>query len=157
MYIIPKHVRFCLKGSKVQMIGLIGDVLLNDRLFVKHNCIVICLRDSRCCLCKLTNDIKGVRHGHIKWLVLRGIGYKIAKQANDLELRLGFSHSVFFPLEDSTCVFVFNNNKLKICGPCLNRVSLIAGNIRMLAKVNVYKGSGIINRGKTFKLKVGKR
>ncbi len=50
------------------------------------------------------------------------------------------------PIGDSMSMFVFNNNKLKICGLCLNRISLIVKNIGMLAKVNVYKGSGIINR-----------
>ncbi len=139
------------------MFGLIGDTFLDSQLFIKHNCIVICFQNFQCYLRKLTTNIKGIKHGHIRWLVLRGIGYKITKHPNGFELKLGFNHLIQISLIKSTSKFTLINNKLKIWGSCLEQVSLTAKNIKILKKINIYKGNGIIYRDQKIKLKIGKK
>ncbi len=45
LYAIPRDIKFRLHGSNVQMFGSFGSIVLNNRIFIKHNCVVICYHD----------------------------------------------------------------------------------------------------------------
>ncbi|KON71378.1 MAG: 50S ribosomal protein L6 [Candidatus Hodgkinia cicadicola] len=157
LFIIPKNIKFCLYSSNVGIFGLIGNDVLNNHVFIKHNCIVICSHDLRFQLSKLINSFKGIKHGHIKWMIMRGIGYKISKCPNNLEIKLGFSHTILLSLKEPTINLVINYNKFKIWGSCLNKVTLVAKKFKMLRKANIYNGTGIFYRDQRLKLKVRKK
>ncbi|PIM96006.1 50S ribosomal protein L6 [Candidatus Hodgkinia cicadicola] len=157
LYAIPKDIKIYLYGSNVQMFGAIGNNNLNKHVFIKHNCIVVCSHNLKFQLSKLTNNIKGIKHSHIRWMIMRGIGYKISKRLDKLEIELGFSHTILFRLEEPTVNLMVNCNKLKIWGCSLNKVTLVAKKLKMLRKTNVYNGTGIVYRDQRFELKVGKR
>ncbi len=139
------------------MFGSVGNDVLNEHVFIKHNCIVVCSHNLKFQLSKLTNKIKGVKHTHIRWMIMRGNGYRILKHSDNLEIELGFSHTILFYLKEPTVNLVVYCNKLKICGCSLNEVALVAKKFKMLRKTNVYNGTGIVYRDQRFELKIGKK
>ncbi len=60
LYAIPKGVKLRLYDSSVQMFGSFGSIILNTRVFIKHNCIVICYHDLGLHLSKITNKTKDI-------------------------------------------------------------------------------------------------
>ncbi len=60
LYAIPKDIKLHLHGSNVRMFGSFGSIILNNRVFIKHNCVVICYHDLVKHLPKFTNNFKGI-------------------------------------------------------------------------------------------------
>src|SRR3989344_7565301 len=57
----------------------------------------------------IKNMVEGVTKGFTKKLIIEGIGYKILLKGNDLELDIGFSHSVIVPIPEGVKVVVDKN------------------------------------------------
>ncbi|KON71443.1 50S ribosomal protein L6 [Candidatus Hodgkinia cicadicola] len=112
--LFQKNIKFYLHDSNVGILGLIGNNVLNNHVFIKHNCVVICSHVLRFQLSKLINNFKGIKHGHIKWMIIRSIGYKISKCPNNLEIKLGFSHAILLSLKEPTISLVISYNKFKM-------------------------------------------
>lgn len=104
----------------------------------------------------VANMIYGVEKGYEKELELQGVGYKVAKKGNDLELNLGFSHSVNFKAPEGI-EFKVEKNKIAILGIDKQLVGQVAANIRSLKKPEPYKGKGIRYVGEQIRRKVGKK
>ena len=64
----------------------------------------------------LANMVAGVSAGFVKDLEIQGVGFKAAVQGKFLNLSLGFSHPVLFPIPDGIKVTVTDNTKIKIEG-----------------------------------------
>jgi len=108
----------------------------------------------------LKNMIIGVGEGYKKTLELVGVGYKASAQDNVLELSLGYSHTLFFVVPAEVAVsaeMVKGNNPLvHLEGIDKQLVGQVAAKLRMLRKVEPYKGKGIRFLGEQIRRKVGK-
>lgn len=90
-------------------------------------------------------------------LKLVGIGYKILKTnyKNILMFKLGFSHPIYFKLNFTFSITKFTN--LFIFGNFLNKIIIAGGLIKILKKVEPYKGKGISYENEIIKIKQTKK
>ena len=89
------------------------------------------------------NMIKGVTDGFSKELEINGVGYRAAKQGNNLVMNLGYSHQVIVPEIDGIKIDVPSANKIIISGPDKQKVGQFAAEVREKRPPEPYKGKGI--------------
>jgi len=104
----------------------------------------------------LANMVKGVTDGFTKTLEIVGVGYKAEARKGALQLSLGYSHPVVFPLPEGISAEVETNTVIKIGGIDKELVGETAARIRSLRKPDVYKLKGVRYRGERLVKKVGK-
>ena len=90
----------------------------------------------------INNMIIGVTEGFIKKLEVNGVGFKVALAGSELNMSLGFSHSVVYKLPQGISAIV-NQNIISIEGIDKQLVGQVAAEIRSLKKPEPYKGKGI--------------
>jgi large subunit ribosomal protein L6 len=91
----------------------------------------------------LNNLVKGVSEGFVKKLEIQGVGFKAAVQGKNVNLSLGYSHPVLYPIPDQIKVTVEENTKLTIEGPNKQVVGQVAAEIRSFYPPEPYKGKGV--------------
>lgn len=104
----------------------------------------------------LANMVKGVSEGFTKTLEIVGVGYKAELKKDALQMALGYSHPVIFPLPEGIRAEVETNTVIKVSGADKELVGLTAARIRSLRRPDVYKQKGIRYRGERLLKKVGK-
>ena len=104
----------------------------------------------------LNNMVKGVSEGFFKKLEIQGVGFKAAVQGKNVNLSLGYSHPVHYPLPDQIKVTVEENTKLTIEGPNKQVVGQVAAEIRSFYPPEPYKGKGVRYAGEKVVRKEGK-
>jgi len=104
----------------------------------------------------LSNMVQGVTEGYTKTLEIVGVGYKAEVKSGALQLALGYSHPVRFPLPAGITAEVESNTVIKVTGTDKELVGETAARIRRLRKPDVYKNKGIRYRGERLIKKVGK-
>jgi len=102
------------------------------------------------------NMVKGVSEGFSKGLEIQGTGYKAEVQGNNLNLSLGYSHPIQFPLPDGVKAGVDRSNIVRLEGIDIEVLGETAARIRALRPVEPYKGKGIRYSGERVHRKVGK-
>ncbi len=90
----------------------------------------------------LANMVAGVTEGFSKSLEIKGIGYKAAVKGNTLDLALGFSHPIAYPIPDGINISV-DKEKVVVQGIDKQLVGAVAADIRSFRPVEPYKGKGI--------------
>jgi large subunit ribosomal protein L6 len=105
----------------------------------------------------IQNAVTGVVHPFEKTLILEGIGYRISKEGNDLNLSLGFSHPVIYKAPAGITFEVEKNSILKVIGINKALVGEVAAEIRSLKKPEPYKGKGFRYASETIRRKEGKK
>src|SRR5689334_12624038 len=91
----------------------------------------------------LNNMVRGVSEGFVKKLEIQGVGFKAAVQGKHVNLSLGYSHPVVYPIPDQIKVTVEENTKLTIEGPDRQVVGQVAAEIRAFYPPEPYKGKGV--------------
>jgi len=91
----------------------------------------------------LNNMVKGVSEGFVKKLEIQGVGFKAAVQGKVVNLSLGYSHPLNYPIPDQIKVTVEENTKLTIEGPSKQVVGQVAAEIRAYYPPEPYKGKGV--------------
>ncbi len=104
----------------------------------------------------VNNMIEGVSKGFRKTLELGGVGYRVAKSGERLNLTLGFSHTVSYPQPPGVTLSVEGTNRIHIDGIDKQQVGQVAAEIRNLRAPEPYKGKGIRYEGEVIKKKLGK-
>ena len=104
----------------------------------------------------IANMITGVSEGFKKELEINGIGYRAAKQGNELVLNIGYSHSVNVPEIEGISIEVPSPNKIIISGPDKQKVGQFAAEIRGHRPPEPYKGKGIKYVDEVIRRKEGK-
>lgn len=103
------------------------------------------------------NAVRGVAEGFQKELQIVGIGYRAAKQGNDLvNITVGYSHPVNFPIPKGIQIEIVENTRIVITGADKQKVGQVAAEIRAIKPPDPYKGKGIRYKDEILKLKVGK-
>ena len=105
----------------------------------------------------LANAVKGVTEGFSRELEIQGIGYRAQVQGSNLELALGFSHQVVYPVPKGIVVAVDKKQtRISITGYDRQQVGQVAAEIRGLKPPEPYKGKGIRYVNEVVRRKVGK-
>jgi len=91
----------------------------------------------------LNNMVRGVSEGFVKKLEIQGVGFKAAVQGKVVNLSLGYSHPLNYPIPDQIKVTVEENTKLTIEGPSKQVVGQVAAEIRAYYPPEPYKGKGV--------------
>lgn len=104
----------------------------------------------------VNNMVKGVSEGFVKRLGIQGVGFKAAVQGKAVNLSLGYSHPLIYPIPDQIKVTVEENTKLTIEGPDKHMVGKVAAEIRAYYPPEPYKGKGVRYEGEHVVRKEGK-
>ena len=104
----------------------------------------------------INNMVTGVSAGFIKDLEIQGVGFKAAVKGAILDLNLGFSHDIHFPIPQGIKVTVAENTKIKIEGIVRQLVGQVAADIRAYYPPEPYKGKGVRYAGEQIQRKEGK-
>jgi large subunit ribosomal protein L6 len=102
------------------------------------------------------NMVLGVSEGFTKQLEIEGVGFRAAVQGSNLNLSLGFSHPVAFPIPKEIKITVADNTKITIQGVDKKLVGQVAADIRRFYPPEPYKGKGVRYAGEQIRRKVGK-
>jgi large subunit ribosomal protein L6 len=104
----------------------------------------------------IANMVEGVSKGFRKSLEISGVGYRVAKSGERLNLSLGFSHPVAFEPPKGVALSVEGQTKIHVEGIDKQAVGQVAAEIRSLRKPEPYKGKGIRYEGERIRKKLGK-
>ncbi len=104
----------------------------------------------------IANMVEGVTNGFSKTLEIEGVGYRAAKQGNNLVMNLGYSHQVIVPETDGIKIDVPQPNKIVINGIDKQVVGQFAAEVREKRPPEPYKGKGIRYAGEHIIRKEGK-
>ncbi|PJB77915.1 MAG: 50S ribosomal protein L6 [Acidobacteria bacterium CG_4_9_14_3_um_filter_49_7] len=105
----------------------------------------------------INNTVVGVTEGFKKQLKIIGVGYRAEVKGKNLEMQLGFSHPVIFPIpEDITISVEPKENLITVEGIDRQRVGEISAVVRRFRKPDAYKGKGIRYLDERISLKAGK-
>lgn len=104
----------------------------------------------------LNNMITGVQNEFTRELQINGVGYRVQKQGNNLNLSLGYSHPVIFEAPEGITFDVPNANTIIVKGIDKELVGQTAAVIRTKRPPEVYRGKGIKYAEEVIRRKVGK-
>ena len=104
----------------------------------------------------INNMIIGVTHEYSKELQINGVGYRVQKQGNNLNLTLGYSHPVIFEAPQGITFDVPNPNTIIVKGIDKELVGQTAAVIRTKRPPEVYRGKGIKYADEVIRRKEGK-
>lgn len=104
----------------------------------------------------INNMIIGVTHEYSKELQINGVGYRVQKQGNNLNLTLGYWHPVIFEAPQGITFDVPNPNTIIVKGIDKELVGQTAAEIRTKRPPEVYRGKGIKYADEVIRRKEGK-
>ena len=104
----------------------------------------------------IANMVEGVSKGYSKELEVNGVGYRAAKNGNELVLTVGYSHPVTFKENDDIKIEVPGPNKIIISGSDKQKVGQFAAEVREVRPPEPYKGKGIKYVDEYIRRKEGK-
>ena len=168
---IPEKVKVSLEGSILKMEGPLG----KDNLALDINTFDLDIKDGKEVSIKpkkinqdtkrtwglnrslINNAIKGVNEGYAKTLELTGVGFRAAVKGTSLNLQIGLSHDINYPIPEGIKISVEKQTILKISGLDKQLVGMIASKIKSIRPPEPYKGKGIKEKGQYILRKEGKK
>jgi len=105
----------------------------------------------------IKNMVHGVAEGYRIDLEINGVGYRAAVQGKTLNLQLGFSHDIVFPIPEGIAIKCDKPTSISVSGADRHLVGQVAANIRAMRKPEPYKGKGIKYERETIRRKEGKK
>jgi|TARA_B100000767_G_C19629377_1_gene477556 large subunit ribosomal protein L6 len=105
----------------------------------------------------VNNAVTGVSTGHAKYLDISGVGFRANIKGDKLNLQLGFSHDINFPIPKEIKLTVEKQTAITITGVDKELVSKVASDIKALKPVEPYKGKGIKEKNQFVFRKEGKK
>jgi large subunit ribosomal protein L6 len=105
----------------------------------------------------VANLVTGVTEGFTKSLEINGVGYRAAVQGQNLQLQLGFSHDVNFPIPQGIQVQCPKPTEIVVSGIDKQQVGQVAAEIRRFRPPEPYKGKGVRYADEYILRKEGKK
>jgi large subunit ribosomal protein L6 len=105
----------------------------------------------------VSNLMTGVTKGFEDKLEINGVGYRAAVQGKNLQLALGFSHDVVYPIPEGIAIATPKPTEIVITGNDKQRVGQVAAEIRAFRGPEPYKGKGVKYAGEFIFRKEGKK
>jgi len=106
---------------------------------------------------QVANLIAGVTKGFESKLEIVGVGYRAAVQGRNLQIALGFSHDVIFPIPDGITITTAKPTEFLVSGIEKQKVGQVAAEIRAFRPPEPYKGKGVKYAGEYIFRKEGKK
>ncbi|MBB4000402.1 50S ribosomal protein L6 [Aureimonas pseudogalii] len=166
---VPSGVTASVDGQTVNAKGPKGELsfVVNEEVLVKmeDGAIKVDPRDeSKVARSKwgmsrtmIVNILDGVTKGFEKRLEINGVGYRASMQGKNLQLALGFSHDVLYPIPDGISIVVPKPTEIVISGIDKQQVGQVAAEIREYRGPEPYKGKGVKYAGEKIVRKEGKK
>jgi large subunit ribosomal protein L6 len=105
----------------------------------------------------LANMVRGVTKGYEKKLELVGVGFRAQVQGKTLNLTLGFSHPVNFPIPEGITIETPSQTEILVKGVDRQKVGQVSAEIRDIRPPEPYKGKGVRYANEQISLKEGKK
>ena len=105
----------------------------------------------------LRNMVEGVSKGYSKALEINGVGYRAAVQGKNLQLQMGYSHDVVYPIPEGITIKCEKPTAVLITGFDKQKVGQVAAEIRAVRPPEPYKGKGIKYDSEHILRKEGKK
>jgi large subunit ribosomal protein L6 len=105
----------------------------------------------------VANLMTGVTKGFERKLEINGVGYRAAVQGKNLQLALGYSHDVVYPIPEGIQIVTPKPTEITITGIDAQRVGQVAAEIRAFRSPEPYKGKGVKYAGEYIFRKEGKK
>jgi large subunit ribosomal protein L6 len=105
----------------------------------------------------VSNMVTGVSQGFTVNLEINGVGYRAAVQGQILNLQLGYSHDVVYPIPPEIRIACERPTVISVSGADRQRVGQVAAEIRAFRPPEPYKGKGIKYANETIRRKEGKK
>jgi large subunit ribosomal protein L6 len=105
----------------------------------------------------VSNIVTGVKDGFEQRLEITGVGYRAAVQGKNLQLQLGYSHDVVYPIPEGITIATPRPVEIVISGIDRQRVGQVAAEIRAFRPPEPYKGKGVKHAGEYIFRKEGKK
>ncbi|KQT60235.1 MULTISPECIES: 50S ribosomal protein L6 [unclassified Aureimonas] len=166
---LPDGVTASVDGQTVTAKGPKGELkfVVNDEVLVKmeDGAIAVDPRDetktarSKWGMSRtmISNILTGVKGGFEKKLEISGVGYRASLQGKNLQLALGYSHEVLYPIPEGIQITVPKPTEILISGIDKQRVGQVAAEIREYRGPEPYKGKGVKYAGEAIVRKEGKK
>ena len=166
---IPSGVTATVEGQTVKMNGPKGQLqfVVHDDVEVKFEKGVVTVAPRAetnraralygTARARIANLVDGVTKGFEKKLEITGVGYRAAMQGKNLQLALGYSHDVVYPIPEGITIAVAKPTEITISGSDIQRVGQVAAEIRGYRPPEPYKGKGVKYVGEFIFRKEGKK
>jgi large subunit ribosomal protein L6 len=105
----------------------------------------------------VSNLMTGVTKGFERKLEITGVGYRAAVQGKNLQLALGYSHDVVYPIPEGIQIVTPKPTEITITGIDSQKVGQVAAEIRGFRPPEPYKGKGVKYAGEYIFRKEGKK
>jgi large subunit ribosomal protein L6 len=105
----------------------------------------------------VNNLVEGVTNGFTQKLEIQGVGYRAAVQGKNLNLQLGFSHDVAYPIPTGITIVTEKPTMISVSGIDKQLVGQVAAEIRGYRPPEPYKGKGVRYEGEYVRRKEGKK
>lgn len=105
----------------------------------------------------VNNLVQGVSKGFAQQLEIAGVGFRAAVQGKNLQLQLGFSHDVIYPIPPGIDIKCEKPTLILVSGIDKQKVGQVAAEIRQYRKPEPYKGKGIKYAEEKIRRKEGKK
>jgi large subunit ribosomal protein L6 len=152
---VPKGVTAAVNGQTVSMKGPKGELA-----FVASDDVAVSMADGSVAFeprhetrqaraawgmsrTMVANLIEGVTKGFERRLEINGVGYRAAVQGRDLQLTLGYSHEIHFPIPTGITIVTPKPTEIVVTGADRQKVGQVAAEIRRFRKPEPYKGKGV--------------
>ena len=105
----------------------------------------------------VANLVAGVTKGFEDKLEITGVGYRASVQGKNLQIALGYSHDVIFPIPDGVAIATPRPTEIVVTGIDKQKVGQVAAEIRSFRPPEPYKGKGVRYSGEYIFRKEGKK
>jgi large subunit ribosomal protein L6 len=105
----------------------------------------------------VANIINGVTNGFAEKLEITGVGYRASVQGKNLQIALGYSHDVVYPIPEGIAIATPKPTEIVITGIDKQKVGQVAAEIRGFRRPEPYKGKGVKYAGEYIFRKEGKK
>jgi large subunit ribosomal protein L6 len=167
--VVPAGVTAKVDGQLVQVKGAKGQLefLVPDEVSVvqQDNALMVDPRNETkraralwgTVRARINNIVVGVTAGFEKKLEITGVGYRAAVQGKTLQLALGYSHDVNFPIPAGIAIVTPKPTEITVSGMDKQQVGQVAAEIRALRGPEPYKGKGVKYANEFIFRKEGKK
>ena len=146
------------KGSlSLSLVPGVSVVQVEKSLTVKYTDPVTARMHAGSTRAHLANMVHGVSKGYEKKLELVGVGFRAQVQGKMLNLTLGFSHPVNFPIPEGITIETPSQTEIVVKGIDVQKVGQVAAEVRDIRPPEPYKGKGVRYSGEQISLKEGKK
>ena len=105
----------------------------------------------------VNNLVQGVSKGFAQQLEISGTGYRAAVQGKNLQLQLGYSHDIVYPIPPGIDIKCEKPTLVLVSGIDKQKVGQVAAEIRGFRKPEPYKGKGVKYAEEKVRRKEGKK